>query len=92
MVKWMTKTVIRKESATLSIAALSMAIAYLLLVAAGAMGALLVLLWLFREDMPGTTEDIERDKFEVSRSAEHLGSKGTHSIPVEPECWEDEAA
>ena len=66
--------------------------AYLLLVAAGAIGALLILLWLFREDMPVTTEDIERGKFEGSRSAEHLGSKGTHSVPIESECWEDEAA
>lgn len=65
-----------------------MATIYLLLVAAGAIGALLVLLWLFREDMPGTTEDIERDKYEGSRSAEHLGFKAAHSAPVEPECWE----
>ena len=69
-----------------------MATAYLLLVAAGAIGALLVLLWLFGEDMPGTTEDIERHKFEGSRSAGRLGFKGIHSAPVEPERWEDEAA
>lgn len=81
-----------KGSATLGIAALGMAMAYLLLVAAGAIGALLVLLWLFREDMPGTTEDIKRDKFEASRSAKRLGSIGTHLSPVEPERWEDEAA
>ena len=81
-----------KGSATLSIAALGMATAYLLLVAAGAIGALLVLLWLFGEDMSCTTEDIERDKFESAQSAGRLGSIGTHSAPVEPERWEDEAA
>jgi hypothetical protein len=69
-----------------------MATAYLLLVASGAIGVLLVVLWLFREDTPGRTEDIERDKFEGSRSAGRLGFKGTHSAPVELEHWEDEAA
>lgn len=80
-----------KGSATLSIAALGMAVAYLLLVAAGAIGALLVLLWLFG-DTPGTTEKIGREKIEGSRSAECLGPKGARSVSVEPERWEDEAA
>lgn len=75
----------------MGIAVLGMAVAYLLLVAAGAIGALLVLLWLFR-DTPGTTEKIGRKKIEGSRSAECLGSKGTHSASIEPERWEDEAA
>lgn len=70
---------------------MGMAVVYLLLVAAGAIGALLVLLWLFR-DTPGTTEKIGREKIEGSRSAECLGSKGAHPAPVTPERWEDEAA
>ena len=69
-----------------------MATAYLLLVAAGAIGALLILLWLFREDMPGTTEGTECNKFEISRGVGHLGSQGPHSASVEPQRWEDEAA
>ncbi len=70
----------------MGVAVLGMAVAYLLLVAFGALGALLVLLWLFR-DQPGTTE-----KIEGKRSAEHFGSEGTHSTSVDPERWEDEAA
>ncbi len=68
-----------------------MAVAYLLLVAAGATGALLVLLWLFR-DTPGTTEKIGREKIEGSRDAECLESRGARSVSVDPERWEDEAA
>lgn len=70
----------------MGVAALGMVVAYLLLVAAGAIGALLVLLWLF-QDTPGTVE-----KIEGARSAEHLGPGGISSVPVEPERWEGEAA
>ena len=80
-----------KGSATLDIAALGMAATYLLLVAAGAIGALLVLLWLFR-DTPGTSEKIGREKIEGTRSAEQLGAEGTSSASDEPERCEDEAA
>ena len=75
----------------LNISALGMVIAYLLLVAAGTTGVLLVLLWLFGE-MPGTTEKIGREKLEDSRIATRLGSEAAHSLSVEPERWEDEAA
>jgi hypothetical protein len=75
----------------LGVAALGMAVAYLLLVAAGAIGALLVLLWLF-QDLPDTVEQIGREKIEGSRSVEPLGSGGGSSASVEPERWEGEAA
>ena len=75
----------------MGIAALGIALAYLLLVAAGAIGALLILLWLF-QDVPGRIEKIERDKIAGSRSAERLVPGGTCSIAVEPERWESEAA
>jgi hypothetical protein len=80
-----------KGSATLGIAALGMALAYLLLVAAGTIGMLLGLLWLF-QDTPVTTEKIGREKIEGSRSAERLGREGKSSASVEHERWEDEAA
>jgi hypothetical protein len=80
-----------KGSVTLGIAALGMALAYLLLVAAGTIGMLLVLLWLF-QDTPGMTEKIGREKIEGSRSAERLGSEDKSSASVEPQRWEDEAA
>lgn len=80
-----------KGSATLGIAALGMAVTYLLLVAASAIGALLVLLWLFR-DTPGTTEKIGREQIEGSRSAECFRPKGAHPASVETGRWEDEAA
>jgi hypothetical protein len=80
-----------KGSAPLGIAALGMALAYLLLDAVGTIGMLLVLLWLF-QDAPGTAEKVGREKIEGSRSAERLGSGGTSSASVEPERWEDEAA
>ncbi len=76
----------------MSIDALGMAVTYLLLVAAGATGALSVLIWLFQEDTPGTTEKIARGKIEGSRSVEHSGSGCTLLASVEPERWEDEAA
>jgi hypothetical protein len=75
----------------LGITALGTAMAYLLLVAVGAIGALLVLLWLFR-DAPDTTEKIGCGKGEGSRSAECSGPEDPSSASVEPERWEDEAA
>ena len=80
-----------KGIATLNISALVMVMAYLFLVAAGTIGVLLVLLWLFGE-MPSTTENIGREKLEDSRTATRLGSEAAHSRSVEPERWEDEAA
>ena len=75
----------------MNISALVMVIAYLLLAAAGTIGVLLVLLWLFGE-IPGTTEKIGREKLEGSRTATRLGSEAAHSVSVESEHWEDEAA
>jgi hypothetical protein len=75
----------------LNISTLGMVIAYLLLVAAGTTGVLLVLLWLFGE-MTGTTEKIGREKLEGSRIATRRGSEAAHSPSVESERWEDEAA
>ena len=75
----------------MGVAALGMAVAYLLLVATGAVGALLVLLWLF-QDVPGTVEQIECEKIEGSRSAERLEPGGVSSVSIEPERWEGEAA
>lgn len=76
----------------MGIAALGMALAYLILVFAGAIGALLILLWLFR-DTPGTIEEkTGRVKVEGSRSAERLGPEDASSASVEPKHWEDEAA
>lgn len=75
----------------MGIAALGMALAYLLLVAAGAIGALLILLWLF-QDAPGRIEKVEREKVAGSRGAEHLVLGGTSSIVVKSERWESEAA
>jgi len=80
-----------KGDATLGIAALGMAVVYLLLVAVGAIGALLIVLWLF-QDAPGKIEKIGREKIAGSRSAERLVPGGTSSIVVEPERWESEAA
>jgi len=68
-----------------------MALAYLILVFAGAVGALLILLWLFR-DTPGTIEKIGHRKVEGSRSAERMGPEGASSASVEPDHREDEAA
>lgn len=66
--------------------------AYLILVFAGAIGALLILLWLFR-DTPGTNEKkTGRGTIEGSRSAERLGLAGASSASVEPKHWEGEAA
>ena len=70
---------------------MGMALAYLFLVAVGATGALLVLLWLF-QDTPGTVEKIRHEKIEGSRSAEHLRPGGISQRSVEPERWEGEAA
>lgn len=76
----------------MGIAALGMALAYLILVFAGAIGALLILLWLFR-DTPGTIEKkTGRGKVEDSRSAERIVPEGASSASVESKCWEGEAA
>ena len=65
---------------------MGMAVVYLLLVAAGSIGALLALLWLF-PDTPDTV-----DKIEGTQGAEYLGPGAVPSVSVESERWEDEAA
>jgi hypothetical protein len=80
-----------KGDATLGIAALGMAVVYLLLVAVGAIGALLIMLWLF-QDAPGKIKKIGREKAEEPRNAECLRLGGVSSVPVKPERWEGEAA
>lgn len=75
----------------MDIAALGVAVAYLVLVVAGAAVMLSILVWLFR-DAPATTEKIGRERIEGSPSAERSGSEGAPSASIEPERWEDEAA
>ena len=75
----------------MGIAALGIAVAYLLVVLGGAIGALLILLWLF-DDAPGAIEEIGGETIECSRSAGRLGPGGTPAVSVEPERWKGEAA
>ncbi len=80
-----------KGNATLSIAALGIVVVYVLLVAVGAIGALLIMLWLF-QDTPSKIENIGREKAEAPRNAECLRPGGVSSVPVKSERWEGEAA
>jgi hypothetical protein len=85
------KIAIRKEVNTLDIAALGMAVVYVLILLAGALGALLVLVWLLR-DTPQVGSSTGRETFRVSRSADSLGSRSTSSARAERERLEDKAA
>lgn len=76
----------------MSITALGMAVAYLLLVVAGATGALSVLIWLFQEDAPDANRRTGRETFRDLQSADHFGSGGTSSASAEPEHAKDKAA
>ncbi len=73
----------------MSVVPLLSAITYLLLVGAGFVGALLLLVWLFRETSTGT-----RARRETTRSMwnAELGGEGTPSTPAEIELPEDRAA
>ena len=75
----------------MGLAALGVAVVYLLLVAVGAIVALLIMLWLF-QDAPGKIEKIGCEKAEDPRNAECLRVGGVSSVPVKPERWEGEAA
>ncbi len=67
----------------MSIAALGIAVSYLLILAAGAIGALFVIIWLFGETPGGTTST----KCEAVKDLPNAARR-----PVEPERSEDKAA
>ncbi len=73
----------------MSIASLVVAIAYLLVVIVGAVGALLLLVWLFRET-PGEA----RTRRKTTKSARNakFGKESTPSAPAEIEPPKDRAA
>ena len=72
-----------KGGATLSIAALGIAVAYLLILVAGTIGALFGMIWLFGETPDGTTNTGRETVKDLPNSARR---------PVEPERSEDKAA
>ena len=67
----------------MSIAALGIAVAYLLILVAGAIGALFIMIWLFGETPGGTTST----KCETVKDLPNAARR-----PVEPEHSEDKAA
>ncbi len=73
----------------MSIASLVVAIAYLLVIVAGAVGALLLLVWLFRET-PG--EARTRRKTPKSARNAKFGEESTPSAPDKDELPGDRAA
>ena len=75
----------------MSIAALGMAVAYLSIVLAGAVGALLVLIWLFQET-PGATDKTGHEITGNSRNVDLSGMTRTYSAPASPERTENKAA
>ena len=75
----------------MEIAALGIAIVYLLAVAAGAIGALLVVVWLFGE-APGEGTRTGCEAVGGLRSADRLGAESAPSASVGLERAEDEAA
>ena len=79
-----------KEDAILSIAALGIAVTYLLIIVAGAIGALLVMLWLFEDTLDATRTG--RETVKDLRNPDGVGMESTPSALVEPERSEDKAA
>jgi hypothetical protein len=75
----------------LSIAALGIAVTYLLIIVAGAIGALLVMIWLF-EDTLDATARTERETVKDLRYPDGIGMESTSSALAEPERSEDKAA
>ena len=75
----------------MSIAALGMAVAYLLIIVAGAIGAILVVIWLFGETAGAATSTGDKTIRDL-RNAGRFGVGSTPSAPDEPERSEDEAA
>ena len=80
-----------KGDATLSIAALGIAVTYLLIIVAGAIGALLVIIWLFEDTLDATTRT-GRETVKDLRYPDGGGMESTPSALVEPERSEDKAA
>ena len=80
-----------KGDATLSIAALGIAVTYLLIIVAGAIGALLVMIWLFEDTLDATTRT-GRETVKDLRYPDGVGMENTPSALVEPERSEDKAA
>ena len=68
-----------------------MVVAYLLILLAGAAGALLVLVWLLR-DTPEVGRKTGRETFRDSRGADRFGSRSISSARAEHERPEDKAA
>jgi hypothetical protein len=75
----------------MGIAGLGIAIVYLLILVAGAVGALWVLVWLFGE-APGEDTRTGREAVGGSPSADRFGAGGTPSASVGPGRSEDRAA
>lgn len=75
----------------MDLTALGMAVAYLLILLAGAVGALSVLVWLF-QDTPQAGRKTSRETFRGLRSADSFGSKSTSLARAEHERSEDKAA
>ena len=75
----------------MGIAGLGIAVVYLLVLLAVAVGALWVLVWLFGE-APGEGTRTGRETIGGSPSADRFGARGAPSASVGPERSEDEAA
>ena len=74
----------------MSIAALGIAVTYLLIIVAGAIGALLVMIWLFEDTLDATRTGRETVKDLRHGSRPRVESKS--SAPVTSERSEDKAA
>jgi hypothetical protein len=75
----------------LSIAALGMAVAYLLIIVAGGIGALVVTIWLFGET-PDATTSTKRETVKDLQNGSSSRVESTSSAPVMSERSEDKAA
>lgn len=75
----------------MSIAALGIAVTYLLIIIAGAIGALLGVIWLFEDTLDATTRT-GRETVKDLRYPDGVGMESTPSALVEPERSEDKAA
>jgi hypothetical protein len=75
----------------LSIAALGMAVGYLLIIVAGGIGALVVTIWLFGET-PGGHGSTRRETVKDLQNGSRSRVESTSSAPVMSERSEDKAA
>ena len=80
-----------KGGATLSIAALGMAVAYLLIIVAGSIGALVVTIWLFGET-PAASTSTGRETVKDLRRGSRPRVESTSSAPATRGRSEDKAA